>query len=213
MRFKNACSQIGALMFLLLVCQWFSDRTEIDAVCGHFPVCSVRFQHSRSEPPEHLKRCLLLPLLQHLSYGNGSLHVDAAFQQTLWSVAPISSGSEAAQGKNSTSVRGLIPAAQLTVISGIVIMNWLLIRAFCVRPFQNADTWHLRISVKSLFRSEVCVNIDLFFSILLLLLQLLLICVGFMCELVDVIHSSVLASGCCWVRLTLRFLIVHGWVT
>uniref|UniRef100_A0A8C3MUW5 Uncharacterized protein n=1 Tax=Geospiza parvula TaxID=87175 RepID=A0A8C3MUW5_GEOPR len=28
----------------------------------------------------------------HLSYGNGSLHVDAAFQQTLWSVAPISSG-------------------------------------------------------------------------------------------------------------------------
>uniref|UniRef100_F6UA28 Ryanodine receptor 2 n=1 Tax=Ornithorhynchus anatinus TaxID=9258 RepID=F6UA28_ORNAN len=34
----------------------------------------------------------------HLSYGNGTLHVDAAFQQTLWSVAPISSGSEAAQG-------------------------------------------------------------------------------------------------------------------
>ncbi|XP_040554188.1 ryanodine receptor 2 isoform X1 [Gallus gallus] len=34
----------------------------------------------------------------HLSYGNGSLHVDAAFQQTLWSVAPISSGSEFAQG-------------------------------------------------------------------------------------------------------------------
>lgn len=37
-------------------------------------------------------------LLQHLSYGNGSLHVDAAFQQTLWSVAPICSGSEVAQG-------------------------------------------------------------------------------------------------------------------
>ncbi|NXF05243.1 RYR2 protein, partial [Smithornis capensis] len=34
----------------------------------------------------------------HLSYGNGSVHVDAAFQQTLWSVAPISSGSEVAQG-------------------------------------------------------------------------------------------------------------------
>ncbi|XP_062831265.1 ryanodine receptor 2 isoform X6 [Anolis carolinensis] len=34
----------------------------------------------------------------HLSYGNGSLRVDAAFQQTLWSVAPISSGSEVAQG-------------------------------------------------------------------------------------------------------------------
>ncbi|KAM8814823.1 ryanodine receptor 2 isoform 1-T1 [Rhynchonycteris naso] len=34
----------------------------------------------------------------HLSYGSVSLHVDAAFQQTLWSVAPISSGSEAAQG-------------------------------------------------------------------------------------------------------------------
>ncbi|XP_053793408.1 ryanodine receptor 2 [Vidua chalybeata] len=34
----------------------------------------------------------------HLSYGNGSLHVDAAFQQTLWSVAPVSSGSEVAQG-------------------------------------------------------------------------------------------------------------------
>ncbi|KAK7820066.1 hypothetical protein U0070_022598 [Myodes glareolus] len=35
----------------------------------------------------------------HLSYGNSSWHVDAAFQQTLWSVAPISSGSEAAQGR------------------------------------------------------------------------------------------------------------------
>uniref|UniRef100_A0A670XZ75 Ryanodine receptor 2 n=1 Tax=Pseudonaja textilis TaxID=8673 RepID=A0A670XZ75_PSETE len=34
----------------------------------------------------------------HLSYGNSSLRVDAAFQQTLWSVAPISSGSEVAQG-------------------------------------------------------------------------------------------------------------------
>ncbi|XP_058262194.1 ryanodine receptor 2 isoform X15 [Hemibagrus wyckioides] len=34
----------------------------------------------------------------HLSYGSGSLHVDAAFQQTLWSVAPICSGSEVAQG-------------------------------------------------------------------------------------------------------------------
>lgn len=37
--------------------------------------------------------------LQHLSYGNDSLHVDAAFQQTLWSVAPICSGSEVGQGK------------------------------------------------------------------------------------------------------------------
>ncbi|XP_072436665.1 ryanodine receptor 2 isoform X1 [Chiloscyllium punctatum] len=34
----------------------------------------------------------------HLSYGCSSLHVDAAFQQTLWSVAPICSGSEVAQG-------------------------------------------------------------------------------------------------------------------
>ncbi|CAG5911922.1 unnamed protein product [Menidia menidia] len=34
----------------------------------------------------------------HLSYGNGSLHVDAAFQQTLWTVAPICSNSEVAQG-------------------------------------------------------------------------------------------------------------------
>ncbi|XP_061823096.1 ryanodine receptor 2 isoform X12 [Nerophis lumbriciformis] len=34
----------------------------------------------------------------HLSYGNGCLHVDAAFQQTLWSVAPVCSGSEVAQG-------------------------------------------------------------------------------------------------------------------
>jgi len=89
---------------------------------------------------KHLKRCLLLPLPQHLSYGNGSLHVDAAFQQTLWSVAPISSGSEAAQGKNSTSRRGLVLDAQLTAISGIVIMSRLVIRAFCVRVFWNADT-------------------------------------------------------------------------
>lgn len=43
--------------------------------------------------------CLSNPLPQHLSYGNGSLHVDAAFQQTLWSVAPICSGSEVGQGK------------------------------------------------------------------------------------------------------------------
>lgn len=41
---------------------------------------------------------LMFLFLQHLSYGNGSLHVDAAFQQTLWSVAPICSGSEVAQG-------------------------------------------------------------------------------------------------------------------
>ncbi|XP_037829496.1 ryanodine receptor 2 [Kryptolebias marmoratus] len=34
----------------------------------------------------------------HLSYGSSCLHVDAAFQQTLWSVAPICSGSEVAQG-------------------------------------------------------------------------------------------------------------------
>uniref|UniRef100_A0A4W3IRR6 Ryanodine receptor 2 n=1 Tax=Callorhinchus milii TaxID=7868 RepID=A0A4W3IRR6_CALMI len=34
----------------------------------------------------------------HLSYGSSSLQVDAAFQQTLWSVAPICSGSEVAQG-------------------------------------------------------------------------------------------------------------------
>ncbi|KAM3591914.1 uncharacterized protein V6R79_009433 [Siganus canaliculatus] len=34
----------------------------------------------------------------HLSYGNSNLQVDAAFQQTLWSVAPICSGSEVAQG-------------------------------------------------------------------------------------------------------------------
>lgn len=43
--------------------------------------------------------CPFCFILQHLSYGNGSLHVDAAFQQTLWSVAPICSGSEVAQGK------------------------------------------------------------------------------------------------------------------
>ena len=35
---------------------------------------------------------------QHLSYGYEDLHVDAAFQQTLWSVVPICSGSEVAQG-------------------------------------------------------------------------------------------------------------------
>ncbi|KAG7282546.1 hypothetical protein CRUP_001121 [Coryphaenoides rupestris] len=34
----------------------------------------------------------------HLSYGYGNLHVDAAFQQTLWSVVPTCSGSEVAQG-------------------------------------------------------------------------------------------------------------------
>lgn len=36
--------------------------------------------------------------LQHLSYGNGNFHVDAAFQQTFWSVVPICTRSEVAQG-------------------------------------------------------------------------------------------------------------------
>ncbi|CAN0250954.1 unnamed protein product [Lampetra fluviatilis] len=34
----------------------------------------------------------------HLSYATGGLNVDASFQQTLWNVAPTSSGSEIAQG-------------------------------------------------------------------------------------------------------------------
>ncbi|TWW81855.1 Ryanodine receptor 2 [Takifugu flavidus] len=34
----------------------------------------------------------------HLSYGIGSFHVDAAFQQTFWSVVPICTRSEVAQG-------------------------------------------------------------------------------------------------------------------
>ncbi|XP_051926912.1 ryanodine receptor 2 isoform X3 [Hippocampus zosterae] len=34
----------------------------------------------------------------HLSYGNQCQNVDAAFQQTLWTVTPICSGSEVAQG-------------------------------------------------------------------------------------------------------------------
>nr|XP_032804165.1 ryanodine receptor 2-like isoform X12 [Petromyzon marinus] len=34
----------------------------------------------------------------HLSHANGSLHVDASFQQTLWNVSPVCSGSEMAQG-------------------------------------------------------------------------------------------------------------------
>uniref|UniRef100_A0A663EVY9 Ryanodine receptor 2 n=1 Tax=Aquila chrysaetos chrysaetos TaxID=223781 RepID=A0A663EVY9_AQUCH len=53
----------------------------------------------------------------HLSYGNGSLHVDAAFQQTLWSVAPISSGSEVAQGDVLRLLHGHMDEC-LTVPSG-----------------------------------------------------------------------------------------------
>lgn len=41
---------------------------------------------------------LICVLLQHLSYGIGSFHVDAAFQQTFWSVVPICTRSEVAQG-------------------------------------------------------------------------------------------------------------------
>lgn len=62
-------------------------------------------------------------LLQHLSYGNSSWHVDAAFQQTLWSVAPISSGSEAAQGKRSTLIKRLVLDTKLMLIPEIVIMS------------------------------------------------------------------------------------------
>uniref|UniRef100_A0AAX7UUJ1 Ryanodine receptor 2 n=1 Tax=Astatotilapia calliptera TaxID=8154 RepID=A0AAX7UUJ1_ASTCA len=53
----------------------------------------------------------------HLSYGNGSLHVDAAFQQTLWSVAPICSGSEVAQGDVLRLLHGHMDEC-LTVPSG-----------------------------------------------------------------------------------------------
>ncbi|MEQ2176213.1 Ryanodine receptor 2, partial [Goodea atripinnis] len=49
----------------------------------------------------------------HLSYGNVSLHVDAAFQQTLWSVAPICSGSEVAQGTPLYSLFSLLDSGFL----------------------------------------------------------------------------------------------------
>jgi len=58
-----------------------------------------------------------------LSYGNSSWRVDAAFQQTLWSVAPISSGSEAAQGKRSTLIKRLVLDTKLMLIPEIVIMS------------------------------------------------------------------------------------------
>lgn len=47
------------------------------------------------EPPSHWS----CPP-QHLSYASGDLMVDASFMQTLWSINPISSGCELAEGDN-----------------------------------------------------------------------------------------------------------------
>jgi hypothetical protein len=82
--------------------------------------------------------------------------VDAAFQQTLWSVAPISSGSEAAQGKNSTLIRRLGLDANLMMVCGIVIMSCLLISALLC---PNILSWHLRLLSKLLFKSEAHIEV------------------------------------------------------
>lgn len=74
--------------------------------------------------------------LQHLSYGNGSLHVDAAFQQTLWSVAPICSGSEVGQGKpvcQSICLCFFPPSISLNLFSLLVVrLSSACVRA-CIR--------------------------------------------------------------------------------
>lgn len=37
-------------------------------------------------------------LFQHLSYASGDLMVDASFMQTLWTMTPVMSGCELAEG-------------------------------------------------------------------------------------------------------------------
>lgn len=45
----------------------------------------------------HLTKSLLL--FQHLSYASGDLMVDASFMQTLWTMTPVMSGCELAEGR------------------------------------------------------------------------------------------------------------------
>lgn len=99
-----------------------ADQAEVHVPDGCFQASSValRLPEPLHQAYSNASSCLLL---QHLSYGNSTWHVDAAFQQTLWSVAPISSGSEAAQGKRSTLIKRLVLDTELMLIAGIVIMS------------------------------------------------------------------------------------------
>lgn len=44
-------------------------------------------------------QCYHLPSYQHLSYASGDLMVDASFMQTLWTMTPVMSGCELAEGR------------------------------------------------------------------------------------------------------------------
>lgn len=107
---------------------------------------------------------LRLSLPQHLSYGDGSLHVDAAFQQTLWSVAPISSGSEAAQGESPPRCAAP-PRCGLGGPLCSCDNEPTVVRAFCVALFCRVDASHSRLSLTPLFMSDVRVKIGLSFCL------------------------------------------------
>lgn len=80
-------------------------------------------------------------VLQHLSYGNGSLHVDAAFQQTLWSVAPICSGSEVAQGTPVCSCPSLffsLPSPSLFLLLLLAACSVLFCYLICFLSFLHS---------------------------------------------------------------------------
>lgn len=100
----------------------FEEQAEVYAPLGCLQISSVTVSCQRSLCRAYRNASSRL-LLQHLSYGNSSWHVDAAFQQTLWSVAPISSGSEAAQGKRFTLIKRFVLDTELMHIFGIVIMS------------------------------------------------------------------------------------------
>lgn len=106
------------------LCAVCTDRTCLSESLN----TGLRFRKIRSHCLCFILDCHIFFLhslvLQHLSYGNGSLHVDAAFQQTLWSVAPICSGSEVAQG---TPVCFLFLSFLLHII-----LSFLLFLIYCL---------------------------------------------------------------------------------
>uniref|UniRef100_A0A8C5JBB1 Ryanodine receptor 2 n=1 Tax=Junco hyemalis TaxID=40217 RepID=A0A8C5JBB1_JUNHY len=95
----SSISNIGLFLSCFFLC-WYSMLT-LGEACW-WTIHPASKQRSEGEKVRVGDDLILVSVSSerylHLSYGNGSLHVDAAFQQTLWSVAPISSGSEVAQG-------------------------------------------------------------------------------------------------------------------
>lgn len=64
---------------------------------------------------------------QHLSYASGDLMVDASFMQTLWTMTPVMSGCELAEGLCFSSLNdGPIHAGLAVTLSASRVSDWRL---------------------------------------------------------------------------------------